>query len=434
MKYDDRSLWIALGVLLIALVITGCATPAAPATETPAAPAIGQAPVENTPAPPAAAAPTDTPQPPTSTPTPAPTHTPTDTPTPAPTPTPTPDCEAAYQEFIATYGRDYTPCRIALRPFDELCPRPEFLQPGDYTFNIELILDASGSMAGAVGGRSKLSIAQQTLTDFIDKLPSKGVNVALRVYGHKGSNKEADRAVSCLGTELIYPFQPLNKDAFKQTIRSFSPTGWTPIARSLRAALDDFQEIQEADAATNVVVLVSDGIETCDGDPVAAAKLLQGSELKTVVHVIGFDVDAEAADQLRAVAQAGGGDYFEARNAEEFEKIFVDLFNLEEWIAYLSCIHEKIATYRLENATQISEARLCYAKKLSAERLDFALRKGEYDKNGDCRDDFDKRFQEREESIGKEMDQVEQWSDFFQKESEKIDAILKEIESINAGP
>jgi len=83
------------------------------------------------------------------------------------------------------------------------------LQAGNYALNIELILDASGSMAGAVGGQSKLSIAQQSLTEFIGRLPGKGANVALRVYGHKGSNKKSDREVSCQGTELIYPFQPL---------------------------------------------------------------------------------------------------------------------------------------------------------------------------------------------------------------------------------
>ncbi len=436
MKFNARSLWFALGILLIALLMTGCTTPTASVTNTPAAPANSQGTVENTPAPPAAATPTDTPQPPTSTPTPEPTDTPTPAPTdtPAPTPTPTPDCEAAYQEFIATYGRDYTPCRTELRPFDEVCPRPEFLQPGDYTFNIELILDASGSMAGMVGGRSKLSIAQQTLTDFIDKLPSKGVNVALRVYGHKGSNKKKDREASCLGTELIYPFQPLNKDDFKQTIRSFSPTGWTPIARSLRAALDDFQEIKEDDTTTNVVVLVSDGIETCGGDPVAAAKLLQESELKTVVHVIGFDVDAEAADQLRAVAQAGGGNYFEARNAKDLEKAFVDLFNLEEWVAYLWCINEKVVGYEFESTSKITGARMCYAGKQTGERLDFVFESGAYDKDGACEDYFRKRFHEREEKIKKEVDQVERWSEFFQKEMEKIDAIRKELESLNAGP
>ena len=302
------------------------------------------------------------------------------------------------------------------------------MQAGNYALNIELILDASGSMAGAVGGQSKLSIAQQTLTDFIDRLPGKGANVALRVYGHKGSNKKSDREVSCQGTELIYPFQPLDKETFKQTIRSFSPTGWTPIARSLRAARDDFQDVED-DAATNVGVLVSDGIETCGGDPVAAAKLLQESELKTVVHVIGFDVDAEAARQLKAVAQAGGGEYFEARNAQQFQQVFIDLFNLEEWIGYLKCIRQQSTSFKLEGVTKISAARNCYTTKRSGERLDFVMAKMS-DKYDACSDYIRRRFEQREERIDREIDQVERWSEFFQKETQKIDAIYEEMKAL----
>jgi len=343
-----------------------------------------------------------------------------------PTATPTPDCEAQYQELITEIGRDYTSCRIALRPFTDVCPHPEFLQAGNYALNIELILDASGSMAGAVGGQSKLSIAQQTLTDFIDRLPGKGANVALRVYGHKGSNKKSDREVSCQGTELIYPFQPLDKETFKQTIRSFSPTGWTPIARSLRAALDDFQDVQD-DAATNVVVLVSDGIETCGGDPVAAAKLLQESELETVVHVIGFDVDAEAARQLKAVAQAGGGEYFEARTAQEFQQVFIDFFNLKEWTAFIQCALEQLEGYELESASKIAAADACYLEKTAAEQFDFFTQSVE--DGGVCSDYLNQRFELRTERIDREAQQVEQWSEFFQEEVRKIEAIYEALKA-----
>ena len=409
-------------LLFLALLLAGCTATATESAEAPGAPVTT-----------AESAPelTSVPLLPTVTLFPTATFAPINTSTPIPSPTP--DCEALYQEFIATYGQDYTSCRIALRPFDDLCPRPEFLQAADYTLNIEIILDASGSMAGTVGGQSKLSIAQQTLTDFIDRLPSTGAEVALRVYGHKGSNKEADREESCRGTELLYPFQPLDKEKFKETINAFSPTGWTPIARSLRAALDDFQSVDD-DAATNIVVLVSDGIETCDGDPVAMAKLLKASGLDVVVHVIGFDVNAEAAGQLQAVAEAGGGQYFDARNAQDFEKIFVQLFNLEEWINYLLCINKQRTQFELESVSKLTSARLCYTLNLTSERLDFITQLNNHEEYNACRQYLNTRFDEHDEKITEEMDRIEQWNDFFNEEMQKIDAILKELEAINPQP
>jgi len=437
MTFSSRKLLFVMVVaLLLVALLVGCD---ASNTQKSDAPAPRATSVENASATQSDSLPsTNTPQP-TSTFTPAPTATPVPTATlgptdtPEPTPAPTPDCEALYQEFVATYGQDYTPCRTALRPFDEYCSRPEFLQAADYALNIELILDASGSMAGTVGGQSKLSIAQKTLTDFIDRLPPTGAQVALRVYGHKGSNKKKDRAKSCQGVELLYPFQPLDKEKFKETIRSFSPTGWTPIAHSLRAALDDFQSVDD-DANTNVVVLVSDGIETCDGDPVAAAKLLRESELEIVVHVIGFDVDADAAQQLRAVAEAGGGIYFEAHNARDFEKAFVELFNLEEWANYLQCIGSQQKNFELESASKIAQAQLCYWKIKSKESADFLEELANNERYRNCGGYLQNRFAQREAKIDGEIEQIDAWYDFFMEELRRVDTILKELETFYPVP
>ena len=73
----------------------------------------------------------------------------------------------------------------------------------------------------------------------------------------------------------------------------------------------------------NIVYIVSDGVETCDGNPVAAAKQLHDSEIEAKVNIIGFDVDDEGQNQLKTVAEAGGGEYATVRNPSEFEGVLI---------------------------------------------------------------------------------------------------------------
>ena len=92
----------------------------------------------------------------------------------------------------------------------------------------------------------------------------------------------------------------------RTTVDGAKAQGYTPIAYSLEQAANDFP----ADAKERVIVLVSDGKETCKGDPVVAAKALAGKGI--TVHTVGFIVDTAARGQLQAIARATGGTYFDA--------------------------------------------------------------------------------------------------------------------------
>jgi Ca-activated chloride channel homolog len=247
--------------------------------------------------------------------------------------------DAAYKELVQRFGEDYASCEQAAAAQNS-CQQPEVAVGATElkeNVNIMLMLDSSGSMAEVIGGQPKLDSAKQALGDFVAKLPVQS-NVALRVYGHTGSNSDADRPVSCQGTELLYPFQTLDKAQFDQAIQSFLPTGWTPIAASLEAAAQDFAQYDPA-TNTNVIYLVSDGIETCDGDPVAAARTLHEAEVKAVVNVIGFNLDAEAEQQMRAVAAAGGGEYLAANSYDELNRIFNERYSAA-W-SYWNCVYSQ---------------------------------------------------------------------------------------------
>jgi len=174
--------------------------------------------------------------------------------------------------------------------------------------DIEFVLDASGSMRAAMGGSTQMEVAKQTIKSTIATIPA-DTNVALRVYAHRV--EQADKAGSCVDTELMIPFGPLNAAAFGARVDSIQPKGYTPIAYSLSQVAGDFGVEREAE---KVIILVSDGEETCGGDPVQTVKDLIAKGYKVKVNAVGFNVDAKAQAQLQAIAAAGGGQYYDARD------------------------------------------------------------------------------------------------------------------------
>lgn len=203
--------------------------------------------------------------------------------------------------------------------------------------NTLLILDSSGSMAGQDStGVTKIEAARDALERYVVGTPD-SFNLGLTVYGHEGSSDSSDREQSCQGIETFAGLGELNVDNARQTLGQFQPAGWTPIEGSLNAAAEEFAG--EEDAA-NRVVIVTDGIETCGGNPVAAARELKESGVAVTVDVVGFALeDGSQAEALRRVAEVTGGEYADARNATELDDYFGDLVSRRiELSQALSCL------------------------------------------------------------------------------------------------
>lgn len=190
---------------------------------------------------------------------------------------------------------------------------------GDGTqINLELVLDASGSMAKQIDGRSMMDIAKESISKTIQQLPQ-NANVALRVYGHKGNNKGSGKAESCASSELIQPMGPVNAEVLNAQLAGISPTGWTPLGTSIAKGGEDFAAHQ-GENQLNILYVVSDGIETCDGDPITAAANLKQLNVKPVLGIIGFNVDPTQELHLKEIAQAGEGHYAGANSADALVK------------------------------------------------------------------------------------------------------------------
>jgi Mg-chelatase subunit ChlD len=188
---------------------------------------------------------------------------------------------------------------------------PSVMAQGE-TPMVELILDASGSMNGRLkGGEMKIEAAKRAVEELVKNLPPE-MDLAFRAYGHQSPRDKKD----CQDTEVLTGFAPVsqNREQVLSKARSLKAQGYTPITYVLTLAAEDFPKDSPGD---KTIVLVSDGKETCQGDPCAAAQALAESGARLVVHTVGFGVDEVTKSQLECIARATGGKYFGASDAQE---------------------------------------------------------------------------------------------------------------------
>ncbi|MDO8526769.1 MAG: VWA domain-containing protein [Deltaproteobacteria bacterium] len=174
--------------------------------------------------------------------------------------------------------------------------------------DIQFILDASGSMVDMLGAETQMEVAKKSLKQTLMSIPS-GTPVSLCVYAHRVP--KADKAASCKDVEVMVPFQSLDFASISAKVDAIRPNGYTPIAYSLQECTKAFLGKE----AQHVIILLTDGEETCGGDPVAEAKSLLAQGFKVTIHTIGFRVDEKTRAQLSSISQATGGSYFDAKDA-----------------------------------------------------------------------------------------------------------------------
>jgi len=179
---------------------------------------------------------------------------------------------------------------------------------GDIT-DFAILLDCSGSMMEKTKeGQTKMVVAKRVVADLIQKIPD-GLRLTFIIYGH-------DRKLECQAVQVVRELAEIDaagKSELASAISALQPAGATPIALALRTA---GKELAKNGAACGLV-LISDGKESCKGDPAAeAAALAKNLKLSFGVNVIGFDVGADRTS-LEGIAKAGNGKYFNADSAAE---------------------------------------------------------------------------------------------------------------------
>jgi Ca-activated chloride channel homolog len=159
------------------------------------------------------------------------------------------------------------------------------------------ILDASTSMSLNWENTTKITAAKSLIMAMVDSLkPDGNVEVGLRVYGHQKTEVEDD----CFDSKLEVPFSNHSWSDIPAFLASVRPRGTSPIAYSLQQAAHDFPSDKNG---RNLIVLLTDGVESCHGDPCAVSQALQQQHVVIRPFIIGLNADTSLNEALRCIGE-----------------------------------------------------------------------------------------------------------------------------------
>ena len=175
-----------------------------------------------------------------------------------------------------------------------------------------IILDASGSMWAQIDGKPKLEIARESLRTVLQSVPADD-EIGFMAYGHRTKG-------SCDDIELIVPPQAGSASAISAAADSMKFLGKTPLTAAVKQAAEALKYTE--DKAT--VVLITDGLETCGGDPCALGKELKASGVDFTADVVGFGLTADEGKQIACLAENTGGKYIQASDEKALQQALVE--------------------------------------------------------------------------------------------------------------
>jgi Ca-activated chloride channel family protein len=166
-----------------------------------------------------------------------------------------------------------------------------------------IVLDASGSMWGQIDGRAKLEIAREALGAVLSEMPPEA-ELGLMAYGHREKG-------SCSDIELVVPPAAGTAQAITDAANAMKFLGKTPLTEAVRQAAAELKSTE----AKATVILITDGIETCEADPCALGAELEASGVDFTAHVVGFGLTEEEGAKVSCLAENTGGKYIQAKDA-----------------------------------------------------------------------------------------------------------------------
>jgi Mg-chelatase subunit ChlD len=189
--------------------------------------------------------------------------------------------------------------------------------------NILFLIDASYSMKEKFGGSDrKMSGAKQVIERAISMIPA-SINVGVRVFGQSFSGAPE---IDCRQTYMLVPMAQHNRGSLITAVRTIQPSGLTPLEYALRRCVEeDFSRCQ----GKKTIILISDGQDTCGGDPCAYMTQLARYGISIRCDVVGLELkkNHKAQDELNCLAQASGGKYYDANNIDDLIQSVVHSVN-----------------------------------------------------------------------------------------------------------
>ncbi|MCK8516366.1 VWA domain-containing protein [Methylonatrum kenyense] len=217
---------------------------------------------------------------------------------------------------------------------------------------VHLIFDASGSMLRQMEGGRRIEVARRIVNEVLDERIPEQVPVALRAYGHTEPH-------SC-ETELLVPPTAGNHNTVRDTVNAIQAINLarTPLAASLDAVPEDLADV---DAERKLVVMLTDGEETCDGDVEASVAALVDAGMDLRLNIVGFHIEEIGMQaEFERFARDGGGAYFESSDGEQLSRALQQALT---------------ATYRIVDSEQdvVAEGRVDDGQALALDAGDYEL-------------------------------------------------------------
>ena len=175
---------------------------------------------------------------------------------------------------------------------------------GDTRGKVMLVLDASGSMWGQISGKAKIQIAREVIRDLLADW-DETLDLGLIAYGHR-------RKGDCGDIQILIPVGKADPKRVIRTVNGLNPKGKTPLSEAVRQAAQHLKYKEEQ----AIVILVSDGEETCNANPCETAKALEAAGVDFTTHVVAFNVTKEKQAGLRCLAENTGGSFVAAKDAD----------------------------------------------------------------------------------------------------------------------
>lgn len=177
---------------------------------------------------------------------------------------------------------------------------------------ILFIYDASGSMWGQMEGRTKKDIAADVMAKTLGTLPD-DQRTGLIVYGHRSKG-------DCNDIEFMVPLANSDKEKVNSKVKGLNPTGKTPLARSAQQAIESLKK----NPSKATIILITDGIESCDGDLCKVVSDAREAGVDFKLHIVGFGLKDGEKEALQCAAGAGNGNYYDATNAKGLSSVLTE--------------------------------------------------------------------------------------------------------------
>jgi len=205
---------------------------------------------------------------------------------------------------------------VVLTALSVLVVNFSFSQTTPTLTRILFLLDGSSSMLEAWSSTTKIEAARKVIIKIADSLnSSSNVQLSLRIYGHQFNSTE----MNCTDTRLEVPFASHNGQGIKSAMNSLRPKGITPIAYSLEQCANDFPNDLRA---RNIIILVTDGEESCNGDPCEVSLRLQQKHIFLRPFIIGLNLNPDEMQKMECI-----GNYFNVENPEALRKVMTTVVN-----------------------------------------------------------------------------------------------------------